>query len=192
MSRSRKNATTPWVGLFAMPSVFSLQRNRRTGYNAADLLNPDSAIHKRATVTERNSNSNVRLIFVIAVFLFLSAGLPSAFGCLLPENQTYSPEIRVDSCHLVITQKELSPCCQSKACHQTAPQKCDLGSPEYHIQHKDSHFLVHESRPLTPQLKVGKPFLTKHIILLQFLSLARAPQIPLQSLHSLRTIVLLN
>ncbi|MCD6581150.1 MAG: hypothetical protein J7K90_05050 [Desulfuromusa sp.] len=163
--------------------------DQHTGYNIANLLNPDS---KRATVTERHSNSNVRLIFLLAGFLLLCAGLPSAFGCLLPENQTYSPEIRVDGCHQVINQKALTPCCQSKACHQTAPRKRDLGSPEYHTQLKNSHSLVHESRPLTPKLKVGKPFLTKHIILPQFSSLARDSQTPLQSLHSLRTIVLLN
>jgi len=147
---------------------------------------------KEATVTERISGCNVRLIFLLAGFLLLCAGLPSAFGCLLPESQAYSPEIRVDSCHLVVNQKKTMPCCQTEACHQTAPRKRDLGSPEYHTQHKDSHSLVHESRPLTPQLKVGKPFLTKYIILPQFTSLTRGSETPLQSLHCLRTIVLLN
>ncbi len=143
-------------------------------------------------MTERNSSSKVRLIFVIAGFLLLCAGLPSAFGCLLPESQTYSPEIRVDSCHLVVNQKKSVPCCQIEACHQTAPQKRDLGSPEYHTQLEDSLFLVHESRPLTPQLKVGKPFLTRHIALSQFSSPTRVSKTPLQSLYSLRTVVLLN
>ena len=143
-------------------------------------------------MTERNSSSNVRLIFVIAGFLLLCVGLPSAFGCLLPESQAYSPEIRVDSCHLVVNQKKTMPCCQIEACHQTAPQKRDLGSPEYHTQLKDSHSLVHESRPLTPQLKVGKPFLTKHTVLARFSSPTRVSKTPFQSLHSLRTIVLLN
>ena len=143
-------------------------------------------------MTKHNTTNNVRLIFVVVAFLLLCAGLQSAFACLLPEDQAYNPEIRVDSCHLVISQKKSAPCCQSEACHQTAPQKRDLGSPEYHTQHKDSHSLVHESRPLTPQLKVGKPFLTKHIILPQFSSLTRVFQTPRQSLYSLRTVVLLN
>lgn len=143
-------------------------------------------------MTEHNTTSNTRLIFLLAGFLLLCAGLPSAFGCLLTESQAYNPEIRVNSCHQVISQEKLAPCCHSKACHQTAPQKRDLGSPEYHTQHEDSLFLVHESRPLTPQLKVGKPFLTRYIILAQFSSPTRVSETPLQSLHSIRTVVLLN
>lgn len=143
-------------------------------------------------MTERNSNSNFRLIFLLAVFLLLCGGVQSAFACLLPENQSYNSEIRVDSCHLVVAQKEIPPCCQFESCHQTVPQKRDLGSPEYHNQLKDSHSLAHESRSLTPLLKVGTPFLTKHIFLPQLTYLARIPHTSLQSLHSLRTIVLLN
>lgn len=143
-------------------------------------------------MTERNSNSNFRLIFLLAVFLLLCGGVQSAFACLLPENQSYNSEIRVDSCHLVVAQKEIPPCCQLEACHQTTPQNRDLGSPEYHNQLRDSHSLAHESRSLTPQLRVGTPFLTKQVFLPQFTSLAREPQTPLQSLHSLRTVVLLN
>ena len=143
-------------------------------------------------MTGHNSNSNFRLIFVIAGLLLLCVGLSSAFGCLLPENQAYSPEIRVDSCHLVVSQKKTIPCCQSESCHQATPQKRDLGGSEYQTQHKDSHSLVLESHPLTPQLRAGRPFLTKHIILSQASFITGLPQIPLQSLDNLRTVVLLN
>ncbi len=143
-------------------------------------------------MTERNSNSNFRLIFLLAVLLLLCGGVQSALACLLPGNQSYNYEIRVDSCHLVVEQQELPPCCQFEVCHQATPQKHDLGSPGYHNQLKDSHSLAHESRSLIPQLKAGTPFLTKYIFLPQFASLARISQTPLQSLHSLRTVVLLN
>lgn len=143
-------------------------------------------------MTERNSSHNFRLVFLLAALLLLCGGIQSAFGCLLPGNQIYSPEIRVDSCHLVIEQNKTAPCCQIEACHQATPQKRDLGSPEYHNQLKDSHSLVHESRPLTPQIKTGKPFVTNHVVLLQLSALTRVPHHPLQSLHSLRTTVLLN
>ena len=143
-------------------------------------------------MTERNSIDNMRLIFAIAVFLLFCGGVQSAFGCLLPENQAYSSEIRVNSCHLVVNQKKTPSCCQIVACHQSTPQKPDLGNQEYHTQHKGLYSLFHESRPLTPQLKVGKPFSTKHIILPQFFPLTRVLQTPLQALYNLRTVVLLN
>ena len=141
---------------------------------------------------KRNFISNLQPIFLLAVFLLFCAGLPSAFGCLLQENQAYSPEIRVDGCHLMVEQNKTDPCCQIEACHQTAPQIRDLGSPEYHTLHKDSHVLAQESRPLTPQLKVGKPFIIHHPALPKSFSLAKVSKTPLQALHSLRTIVLLN
>lgn len=143
-------------------------------------------------MTKRNSSCNLRLIFLFAVFLLLCGGIQSASSCLLPGDQIYSSEIRVDSCHLVIDQNKTTPCCQIEVCHQSAPQKRDLGSPEYHNQLNDSHSLVHESRPLTPQFKAGKPFVANHFVLPQFSALQRVSQIPLQSLYSLRTTVLLN
>ena len=147
---------------------------------------------QRVPVAKQNPNNNFKLIFVIAGFLLLCVGLSSAFGCLLPKNQAYSPEIRVDSCHSVVSQKRMIPCCQSESCHQTTPQTHDLGGPEYQIQHKNSHALVLEPHPQVPQLKVGKPFTTRHIIQPQALFTTAAPQIPLQALTSLRTVVLLN
>ncbi len=147
---------------------------------------------QRVTVTKRNSINNIRLILVLAVFLLLCGGLQSAFGCLLQGSQSYSAEIRVNSCHLVADQKKATPCCQIEACHQAAPQKRNLASPEYHTLFKDSHSLAHESRPLTPELKVGKPFITNHMTPPHFFSLAGISQTPLQSLYSLRTIVLLT
>ena len=143
-------------------------------------------------MTERNCSSNFRLIFVITGFLLFCTGLSSAFGSLLPENRVYNPEIRVDSCHLVADQEKQIACCQSRSCHQSVPQKRDLDSPEYHSQHKVSHSLVHESRPLLPKLKSGKPFIINHPPLSQIFSRTRNSLVPLQSLHSLRTIVLLN
>ena len=143
-------------------------------------------------MTGRNCSSNFRWIFVITGFLLFCAGLSPAFGDLLPENRAYSPEIRVDSCHLVIDQQKQVACCQSESCHQSVPQKRDLDSPEYHIQYKVLHSLVHESRPLIPKLKSGKPFIINHPSLPQLFSRTRDSLAPLQSLHSLRTIVLLN
>ena len=147
---------------------------------------------QRVTVDKDNPNNNFRLIFVIAGFLLLCVGLSSAFGCLLPENQAYNPEIRVDSCHIVVSQKNTPPCCQSESCHQTTSRERDLGRPEYQIQHKDSHALVLETHSLTPKLKVGEPLSIRHIIRPQVLFSTAVPQIPLQSLNSLRTVVLLN
>jgi len=142
-------------------------------------------------VTARNVNNNFRLIFVITGFLLFCVGLPSAFGSLLPENQGYTQEVRVDGCHLDVGQKKLA-CCQSESCHQSVPQKRAFDSPEYHTQLKISASLAHESRQLTPKLKAGKPFIINHPSLPQLFSQIGVSLIPRQSLHSLRTIILLN
>ena len=142
-------------------------------------------------MTKRSFSDNFRLIFVITGLLLFCTGLSSAFGSLLPENRAYRPEVRVDSCHLVVEQKQVT-CCQSESCHQSVPQKRDFDSPEYHIQYKILHSLVHESRPLIPKMKSGKPFIINHPSLPRLFSQTRDSLAPLQSLHSLRTIVLLN
>ena len=143
-------------------------------------------------MTVRNFNNNFRLIFVIAGFLLLCAGLSPAFGSLLPENQGYTREVRVDGCHLVAGQKHRVSCCQSESCHQSAPQKQAFDSPEYRTLLKISPSLVHESHHLTPKLRAGKPFIINHPALPQLFSRSRISLVPLQSLHSLRTIILLN
>ena len=143
-------------------------------------------------MTERTPLSNLQLTFILATFLFFCGGLQSAFGCLLYGEQAYSPEIRVDSRHPVISQAKPAPCCQSEACHQTTPRQYDLDNPEYHTWHENSHPLIHESRPLTPQLKVGRPFIISCLDLPRFFFTTKTSQIPFQSLYSLRTIVLLN
>ena len=143
-------------------------------------------------MAERNLANIFRLIVLLAVLLLFCGGFQSSFACPLPGQQSYNSSIRVDSCHLVISQKEPLPCCQIEACHQSTLPQRDLGSPEYHTLHKGSHSLVYESRPLIPQLKVGKPFVSHHLVLSNFSSLSRGSQEPLQSLYSLRTVVLLN
>jgi len=143
-------------------------------------------------VTEHTPTNKFRLIFTITALLLLCGGLQSAFACLLPENSSRMSSIRVDSCHLVISQKESNPCCQIETCHQSALPQRDLDSPGYQTLHKSSHVLAHESRPLNPQLKVGEPFVSQHAVLAQFSPSPRESQKPLQSLYSLRTVVLLN
>jgi hypothetical protein len=143
-------------------------------------------------VTARNFDNIVRLIFLTTIFLLFCTGLQSAFGCQVQENLVYNPEIRVDSCHLVINQKKSTPCCQSEACHQTAPRQHDFGGPEYQNLHHDSYLLIHEARPLTPQLKVGVAFTTRNFKQPQLLVSQEKSPTPRQALHNLRTIVLLN
>ncbi len=143
-------------------------------------------------MTDRKLISSAQLIIVIAAFLLLCAGLQSACGSLIQGNQAYNPEIRVDSCHHVAVQKIATHCCQSEACHQTVPQQRDLGGPEFHNLHDISYPLVHEVRPLTPQLKVGAAFTIQHRDQPQISAVLYTPQRPLQALHNLRTIVLLN
>jgi hypothetical protein len=143
-------------------------------------------------VTEHNLINRFRLIFTITVLLLLCGGLQSAFACLLPENQPIDASIRVDRCHSVINQKESIPCCQIEVCHQSTRPQRDLGGPGYQTLHKGSHALVHESRPLTPQLKTGEPFVTQSIVPKHSSPFSSGSQEPLQSLYSLRTVVLLN
>ena len=143
-------------------------------------------------MTVRNLNNTVRLIFLSAIFLLFCTGLQSAFAGLIQGNLAYNPEIRVDSCHLVVEQKTSAPCCQSEACHQTAPKQHDFGGPEYQNLHHDSHLLYHEARPLTPQLKVGVAFTARDFKPSQFPVNLEKPLAPRQALHNLRTIVLLN
>ena len=142
-------------------------------------------------MTEHHSGTIFRAIFILAALLLLGVGVQSAAGCLLPENQTFGAEIKVDRCHLASDKQKTTPCCQIEVCHHTAPQQRDLDAPEYRQQFKDSHSLAQESHLLTPQLKTGKPFITQHLELPQFAALTKTST-PRQSLHSLRTIVLLN
>ncbi len=143
-------------------------------------------------MTQYKSINKYQLIFTITMVLLLVGGLQSAFACLLPEHQSPSSAIRVDRCHSIINQQESSPCCQVETCHQSTRPQRDLGSPEYQTLHKGPHSLAHESKPLTPQLKVGKPFISPHIVLPHFAYLSTGSRKPLQSLDSLRTIVLLH
>ncbi|MEE4254924.1 MAG: hypothetical protein V2I50_12865 [Desulfuromusa sp.] len=148
--------------------------------------------YQRATVTEHYPINRFRLIFIITMLLLLCGGLQSAFACLLPESQGQRFSIRVDSCHLVISQQEGSSCCQAEVCHQSTLPQRDLGTPGYQTLHQGSHALTHESRPLTPQLKTGEPFIIQHVATAHFSPFLRGSQEPLQSLYSLRTVVLLN
>lgn len=143
-------------------------------------------------MTVRNFAITVRLVFLAAIFLLFCVGFQSAFGCTIQGNLVYNPGIRVDSCHLVIDQKKTTPCCQSEACHQTAPRQHDFGGPEYQNLHHDSYLLVHETRPLTPQLKIGGAFTTGYFNQVKILFNSEKPLPPRQALHNLRTIVLLN
>jgi len=143
-------------------------------------------------VTEHTPTNKFRLIFAITALLLLCGGLQSAFACLLPENSSRMSSIRVDSCHLVISQKESNPCCQIETCHQSALPQRDLDSPGYHALHKDSYSLAHQSRSQTPQLKAGDPFVSQPTVLAHFSPPQRESHKPLQSLYSLRTVVLLN
>lgn len=143
-------------------------------------------------MTQHPSINKFRLIFIMTVLLLLGAGLQSAFATLLPEQQSHSSAVRVDRCHSINSPEQSSSCCQIETCHQTQRPQRDLGGPEYQTRHKGSHSLAHESKPLTPQLKVGQPFISPHIILPHFASLPTGSRKPLQSLDSLRTIVLLH
>lgn len=127
-----------------------------------------------------------------ALILLLFVGLPSAFACQLPDNRAESLNTRVDRCHLIITQEDRVPCCQSKACHQAIPQQRDLGTPEYQTRQKDSHPLVHESRPLVPQFKTGEIFHTVHMNPDDTQFKQTKAHMPFQALLCLRSVVLLH
>ena len=141
-------------------------------------------------MTERSNH--IQLIYILALLIFFAAGLQSAHGYTLPENLTYSSGIRVDRCHPVTVKEHSAACCQPQTCHQAAPQTRNLGGPEYHISYDDSHSLLNELRPITPKLKVGKPFLFGHSTKFQLSYPVATNQISRQSLRSLRTTVLLN
>ena len=143
-------------------------------------------------MTVRNINNMIRLIFLATIFLLFCTGLQSAFSCPVQGNLIYHPEIRVDSCHLVVNQKKSTPCCQSEICHQTAPRQHDFGGTEYQNLHHDSYLLVHEARPLTLQLKVAPPLTCRHFTQPQIQVSCEKKQAPRQALHNLRTVVLLN
>lgn len=133
---------------------------------------------------------SLKKLLFLAVFLFVLGGLQSAFANQLPGHRDNNLNIRVDRCHFLINHEETIPCCQSKACHQTAPKQRDLGTPEYQTKHKDPHPLVHESRTLTPQFKVGAAFHAVHLSLDATQLKRTATYRPLQALLNLRSTVL--
>ncbi len=134
----------------------------------------------------------IQLIFALTLFFLCCGGLQSVHSHQLPENSSHSPGIRVDRCHPIATQIQPEPCCKLETCHQTTPRERDFGGPGYHTRYNDSYSLIHESRSLAPQLKLGTPFVHNFSTVLHLSSLKATSQTPRQSLRSLRTTVLLN
>lgn len=132
------------------------------------------------------------MLLIISAFLLVCAGVYPASASILPAQAQCHAIIRVDSCHPMIHQAKTSPCCQSLACHQQLPIQRDLGRPEYQTRHKESHPLLQESRPLTPQFKVGEIFRQPYSQQATQHSGSYRPDAPLQSLISLRSVILLH
>ena len=143
-------------------------------------------------MTERQPTHNLRLIFGLAALLLLWVGLQAAYSYTPDDSYVYHPEVRVDRCHLDIDHTNVEPCCQSDACHSTAPLKRDLDGPSYHTLQTALHLLIHESQTHTPQLKVGSPLKQTYSIPQQVFSRVSPPESPFQSLYGLKTIVLLQ
>jgi len=143
-------------------------------------------------LTDRRSNSCFHIVLFVATFLLVCGGLRPAFANMLPQQAEFHPIVRVDSCHQIIHQVNSTPCCQSLACHQPVPIQRDLGRPEFQTRHKETHPLLQESRPLTPQLKVGEIFHNPFNPPTNTHFRRYQPYKPLQSLISLRSVILLH
>jgi hypothetical protein len=129
-------------------------------------------------------------MLILTAFLLFCGSLSSAFANLLPQHQVYSPTLRVNTCHLVISQAEAVPCCKIKTCHQTTPQQRDLGGPEYQNQQKISYHLAHESRSFSPQLKISEALSFTYVDLTSAQFDKNISHRSLQSLSNLRSVVL--
>ena len=133
-------------------------------------------------------------IVIITALLFFGMGLQSAHAHALVANSSYSPSIRVNSCHMVIVaaQEQAGPCCKTAVCHRAIPQARDLGIPEYRTACHDSHLLISSLRLMTPQLRSGEPFILIPKTVVPHLATLQTNAITRQSLIILRTTVLLN
>lgn len=143
-------------------------------------------------MTDRHSNSYLHIALIMAAFLLICGGLQPVFADMLPQQTGFHPVVRVDSCHQIIHQVHTTPCCQSLACHQPVPIQRDLGRPEFQTRHKETHPLLQESRPLSPQLKVGEIFQNSYKPPANNNFRRYQPYKPLQSLASLRSVILLH
>ena len=143
-------------------------------------------------MTAQSSRNILSLALLLTIFLFLCSGLHTVFACGIGEKSCSRLATRVDSCHLIVSQKPPSTCCQSEACHETALPQRDLGSPEYHTRYQESYPLVRESHRLTPQPRISLPLRIVPVPAPRFVSLKGISQAPLQQLDIIRTVVLLN
>ena len=143
-------------------------------------------------MTAQGSRNILHLALILAIFLFLCSGLHSVFACGLGEKASNRLATRVDSCHLIVSQQQPSTCCQSEACHQTAPPQRDLGSPEYHTRYQETYPLVRESHRITLPPRMGLPLRMVPVPATRLVSVKGLSQAPLQQLDIIRTVVLLN
>ena len=146
-------------------------------------------------VSQYCSSKNLLLTFLMLLFLLAIGGLTNASACLQTGKgnlrQCSAAATRVNDCHPETFQKlNSSFCCQSESCHRTAALPRALGGPEYRTQAGNAHLLIHDSRPLTPQLRTAADLTSLTVMPEPRLFYLTASLAPLQSLTSLRTVVL--
>jgi len=138
-------------------------------------------------VTERTIGQR---LFTLTLFLLLGCVTQSAYSYPPPENLTCNLGIQVNRCHPRVETQTQPPRCQLEACHHNLPPERDIEETEYRTQHSNSTALIHESRSLTPTLKIGTAFTIQLMTSVQFTTPATASRTPRQAQRHLRTIVL--
>lgn len=172
-------------------NCFPLFPNRRHG---CGLRAPKASlrVRKGSKLTDRSTHRRFQLILLLTFTVLIVSGLQAVTATPLRAMDGCDPVIRTGNCHQPAVQFETTACCPSRACHQATPVARDLGCPEYHNQHKNAHPLVHESRSYTPQFKAGQAVVAAYPPPVPTYARPAAPQKPLQSLASLKSVVLLH
>ena len=146
-------------------------------------------------VSQYCSSKNLLLTLLTLLSLLLVGGLTNASACLQSgkscARQCSAAATRVNDCHPETFQKLASSfCCQSESCHRSAALPRALGGPEYRTQSANAHLLIHDSRPLTPQLRSPVDLACLAVMPEPRLFYLTASLAPLQSLSNLRTVIL--
>ncbi len=146
-------------------------------------------------VSQYCSSKNLLLTLLTLLALLVVGGLTNASACLQTGNaclrQCSTVATRVNDCHPETFRKLGSSfCCQSESCHRSAGLPRALGGPEYRTQSANAHLLIHDSRPLTPQLRTAADLASLRVMPEPRLFYLTASLAPLQSLSNLRTVVL--
>jgi len=96
-------------------------------------------------VTRHHATQKLQFIIGLTLLCVFWAGLQAAYSCPTHAGCTYSPEVRVDRCHIDQKRTPVKLCCQSEACHRSTPLQRDLGIPEYHHSQKSAQLLTEKN-----------------------------------------------